>query len=132
MARIPSFTVLFDGGCPLCRRTVRALRGIDWLSRLQFVDGTDAAARERIAPGLTEAELLVEMYVVDARGRRYAGYEGYLQLALAMPLLWPFALVGRVPGIRQIGTAVYRVVAASRIRRGRCTDELCAPVVSRR
>ena len=132
MARIPSFTVLFDGGCPLCRRTVRALRTIDWLSRLQFVDGTDAAARERIAPGLSEAELLVEMYVVDERGRRHAGYDGYLQLALAVPLLWPFAVAGRVPGIRQLGAAIYRVIAANRIRRGRCTDELCEPAVSRR
>lgn len=132
MSLIPSFTVLFDGGCPLCRRTVRALRRIDWLGRLQFVDGTDAGARARIAPGLTEAEVLVEMYVVDARGRRHAGYDGYLQLALGVPLLWPMALLGRLPVIRQAGGAVYRLVAANRVRRGRCTDEVCAPVVPTR
>ena len=130
MALVPSFVVLFDGGCPLCRRTVRILRALDWLHRLRFVDGTDAAARERVAPGLSETAFLVEMYVVDARGRRFPGYEGYLQLALSVPLLWPFALVGRLPGIRQIGAAIYRLVAANRIRRGRCTDELCAPTVS--
>src|SRR5215207_9691314 len=118
MALVPSFTVLFDGGCPLCRRTVRMLRAIDWLRRLQFVDGTDAAARERVAPGLSEAAFLVEMYVVDSRGGRHPGYDGYLQLALGVPVLWPFAAVGRLPGIRQIGAATYRVVAAKRIRRG--------------
>jgi predicted DCC family thiol-disulfide oxidoreductase YuxK len=130
MFQIPRFTVLFDGGCPLCRRTVKALRTIDWLGRLQFVDGTNAAARARIAPGLTEAEILVEMFVIDARGQRHGGYAGYLQLARAVPLLWPFALLGPLPGIRFAGDRLYRFVAANRIRRGRCTDEVCAPAAS--
>jgi predicted DCC family thiol-disulfide oxidoreductase YuxK len=102
-------------------------RTIDWRGRLQFVDGTDAAARQAVAPGLSEAAVLVEMYVVDD-GLRYAGYEGYLRLARVIPLLWPFRLVGGLPGIRTIGHAVYRVIAANRARRGRCTDDLCAPV----
>jgi len=127
MSHIPRFTVLFDGGCPLCRRTVKALRAIDWSGRLQFVDGTKAAERTRIAPGLTEAEILVEMFVVDSRGRRHGGYDGYLQLARAVPLLWPFALLGPLPGLRHLGDRLYRIVAANRVRRGRCTDDLCAP-----
>jgi len=130
MFHIPRFTVLFDGGCPLCRRTVRALRAIDWFGRLHFVDGTDAVARARIAPGLTEAEILVEMFVVDSRGQRHGGYDGYLRLARAVPLLWPFALLGPAPGLRVAGDRLYRLVAANRIRRGRCTDEVCAPAIS--
>src|SRR5688500_16074709 len=73
---MPRYTVLFDGGCPMCRRTVRVLRRLDWLRRLTFVDATDAAARERLAPGLTEAEVLVEMYVVAESGARAAGFDG--------------------------------------------------------
>jgi predicted DCC family thiol-disulfide oxidoreductase YuxK len=130
MLRVPTCTVLFDGGCPLCRRTVRGLRSIDWLGGLRFVDGTNAADRERLAPGLTETELLVEMFVVDPRGRRHPGYDGCLHLALAVPLLWPLALLGRLPGIRQVGERIYRRIAANRIRRGCCTDETCGvPVV---
>jgi|SRR5687767_9631064 predicted DCC family thiol-disulfide oxidoreductase YuxK len=121
-------TVLFDGGCPLCRRTVRVLRRIDWLDRLRFVDATDAPSRERVAPGLSEAAVMVEMYVVDHHGRRYGGYEGYLQLARVVPLMWPLGVIGRLPGIRQIGHATYQVIAANRVRRGRCTDDVCAPV----
>ena len=123
--------VLFDGGCPLCRRTVRQLRSIDWRHRLQFVDGTNAANRERFAPGLAEAALLVEMYVIDSEGTRYAGYEGYLQMARLVPLMWPFWIVGRLPGIRALGHAVYRAIAANRVRRGRCTDEVCEPATFR-
>jgi predicted DCC family thiol-disulfide oxidoreductase YuxK len=130
-ARRHVLLVLFDGGCPLCRRTVRQLRAIDWLGKLHFVDGTDAEARERLAPGLTEAALLVQMYVLD-RGERYAGFEGFLKIGTVVPLLWPFAIVGRLPGIRAIGHVVYRTIAASRVRRGRCTDDLCEPVVGDR
>jgi predicted DCC family thiol-disulfide oxidoreductase YuxK len=130
--RRPSLVVLFDGGCPLCRRSVRLLRAIDWLHRLQFVDGTDAEARQRFAPGLTEAALLVEMYVVNERGQRYAGYEGYLQLARVVPLMWPMHLIGGLPGIRTLGHLLYRTIAAKRIRRGRCTNDLCAPLPSPR
>ena len=127
MAFFPRLTVLFDGGCPMCRRTVRVLRALDWLGRLGFVDATNAADRERHAPGLTESEVMVEMYVVGPGDRRDAGYDGYLQIARVVPLMWPIALVGPLPGIRQLGHVIYRWIAANRIRRGRCTDEVCAP-----
>jgi len=125
--RPATLIVLFDGGCPLCRRTVRLLRRLDWLDRLRFVDATDMHARERVAPGLTEAAIMVEMYVVDERRRRHGGYEGYLQIARVVPLMWPFGALGRLPAIRSLGHAVYRFIAANRVRRGRCTDDLCAP-----
>ena len=125
MFRLAHLVVLFDGGCPLCRRSVRILRTIDWLDRLQLVDGTDATNRERIAPGLTEAAVLVEMYVVDEKGSRFGGFEGYLQIARVVPLMWPLGVLGRLPGLRHAGRAAYRVIAANRIRRGRCTDDLC-------
>ena len=123
MIRLP---VLFDGGCPLCRRTVRTIRTLDWNDRLQFVDATNAEARAFFAPSLTEAEVMVEMFVIDERQRLHGGFEGYLQIARVVPLMWPF-LLGRLPGLRQLGHAVYRVIAANRVRRGRCTDEMCAP-----
>ena len=124
---MPHLTVLFDGGCPMCRRTVRVLRRLDWLGRLAYADVTEPGVLERHAPGLSEAEALVEMYVVDGRGRRTAGFEGYLRIALVVPVLWPLALLGRLPGLRQIGHAVYGVIAANRVRRGRCTDDVCTP-----
>jgi predicted DCC family thiol-disulfide oxidoreductase YuxK len=118
--------VLFDGGCPLCRRTARIVRALDWNGRLQFVDATNDEARAFFAPSLTEAQVLVEMYVVDERGRLHGGFEGWLQIARVVPVMWVAGLIGRVPGIRQLGHALYKVIAANRVRRGRCTDEVCA------
>ena len=120
-------TVLFDGGCPLCRRTVRTLRRLDWLHRLRFADATDAALRERIAPGLSEAAVMREMYAVDPRGGRHPGYDGLLEVARVVPLMWPLRLVGVLPGLRQLGWRVYRLIAANRRRDGRCGDDMCGP-----
>ncbi len=118
--------VLIDGGCPLCRRTARLLHTLDWLDRLAFADGVDGTARERWAPGVDEAAMMQEMYVVDETGTRHAGYDGYLQLAAVVPVLWPFGVAGRLPGIRMAGRAAYRFIAARRVRRGRCADDGCA------
>jgi predicted DCC family thiol-disulfide oxidoreductase YuxK len=122
-----ALVVLFDGGCPVCRRTVRTLRRLDWLGRLRFADATVAAHRESVAPGLSELEVMQQMYVVDRDGNRYGGYDAQVRIAREVPLLWPFFVVGGLPGIRQIGTAIYRHVAANRQRRGVCSDDLCSP-----
>ena len=90
MSRLP---VLFDGGCPMCRRTVRIIRALDWNDRLQFVDATNAEARAFFAPSLSEAEVMIEMYVIDERQRLHGGFEGYLQMARVVPLMWPFGVI---------------------------------------
>jgi len=124
--------VLFDGGCPMCRGTVRVLRRLDWLQRLAYADVTQPGVLARHAPGLSDADALLEMYVVDQQGRRFAGFEGYLRIALVVPVMWPLALLGRVRGFRQLGHKVYRMVAANRARHGRCTDDVCAPATPSR
>jgi len=124
---VPHLIVLFDGGCPVCRRTVRTLHRIDWLHRLQFADATDAQRRQRFAPGLTEAHVFVQMYVVDPTGRQFGGYDAVLRIARVIPLMWPFLVIGSLPGIRQLGHRLYRTIAANRVRNGRCTDEFCVP-----
>ena len=121
----PRLIVLIDGGCPMCRRLARRLSRIDWLDRLSFEDGSDAAVRERFAPGLDEVTALTAMHVVAPDGSRRAGFDGFLRIAAVVPLLWVPGLLGALPGIRGAGRAVYRMVAANRTR-GRCTDAVCA------
>src|SRR5690348_12398847 len=96
---VSRLVVLIDGACPMCRRTARILHSLDWLDRLTFVDGTDPAIRSQWAPGLSEAAVLQEMFVVQPSGARDGGYEGYLQIATVVPLLWPFRVIGPLPGI---------------------------------
>ena len=110
----------------MCRRTARRLHRVDWRHRLTFADGTDPARRERLASGLTEEQIMREMWVIEPAGR-YGGFDAVLRISRVVPLLWPFWIVASLPGIRQIGHAVYRRIAANRVRRGKCTDEFCVP-----
>lgn len=119
--------MLFDGGCPICRRTVRQLRRLDWLQQLQFADATNEQVRARVAPSLTLDDAMRQMNVVDGRGAMAGGYEAQLKIARRVPLLVPFGLLGALPGIRQLGSAVYRYIAANRRRYGQCSDDLCSP-----
>jgi predicted DCC family thiol-disulfide oxidoreductase YuxK len=123
----PHLVVLIDGECPMCRRLARRLARIDWLRRLSFEDGSNAAVRERFAPGLDEAAALTAMHVVAPDGSRRSGFDGFLRVASVVPLLWLPGAIGALPGIRSIGRAIYRVVAANRTR-GRCTDVACTPL----
>ena len=125
--RLPRFTVLIDGDCPLCRRTARVLHSLDWFDRIAFADAADDRERARLAPGLSRDAALAEMHVLDAHGARSAGYDGYLSLARSLPLLWIPRLVGTIPPAREIGRHLYARVAATRPRVGRCTDAVCEP-----
>jgi predicted DCC family thiol-disulfide oxidoreductase YuxK len=65
-----------------------------------------------------------EMWVVEP-DRRQGGFAAVLRISGAVPVLWPFFVIASLPGIRQIGQAIYRRIAANRVRRGKCTDEFC-------
>jgi len=123
--------VLFDGGCPICRRTIRTLQRLDWLEQLQFADATDDEIRRRVAPALTLDEAMRQMNVVDGSGRLSGGFDAQLRIARRVPALWLLGVLGALPGVRQIGSAVYRYIAAHRKRQGVCSDDLCSPAFRR-
>jgi predicted DCC family thiol-disulfide oxidoreductase YuxK len=113
---------LYDGLCPLCRRTVRLLTRVDLFSRLEFVDfrRTDLNGYNRSRGlNLASENLEEEMYVVS-RGRAYRGFNGYRIIALALPVFWPLAPWLFVPGISSLGAVVYSFVARNRLKFLRC------------
>lgn len=116
--------VLFDGHCPLCRKTVRVLRALDILGRLQPVDfrRLDLAAYNREhGLALTPDQLESEMYVVT-RAISYRGFYGYRIMALAFPATWPLAPFLFVPGLSHAGDRFYRAIARNRLRPLGCSD----------
>jgi hypothetical protein len=64
------------------------------------------------------------MHVVRSDGRVTAGFDAVLTLAGWLPLLWPLAVFGRLPGVLQAGRRVYMLIANSR-RREPCSDDVC-------
>ena len=119
--RLPvrSFTVLFDGSCGICRKTVAVISALDVMERVEIRDarGEWPALANRF-PTLKQAECLASMHVVRSDGRVYAGFDGYRALAWAIPAWWPPLPVLYVPGVPLIGRAAYGRVAAGRHEAG--------------
>jgi predicted DCC family thiol-disulfide oxidoreductase YuxK len=125
--RAGPITLLYDGMCPFCGRTVRILRSMDLFRRIKFEDfrSVDLAVfNHRHAAGVTRAALENEMFVC-ARGKGYSGFEAYRVLALALPPLWPVAPLLFVPGAATLGTVVYGYIARNRRALVKC-DVACS------
>lgn len=114
--------VLFDGSCGLCRRSVTALRMLDWLHRIELANLHDASERKHWAPDTPLHALERAMHVRLPNGTFATGFHGFRALAVHLPALWILLPVLHLPGIGTPGEWVYRNIAARRLR---CSDGVC-------
>lgn len=109
-----TLTLIFDGSCDFCTRTVRWVQALDWQRRITALPFQSAAARQ--AAGLTLAQCESAAWAITPDGRRYPGAAAVnqaLAVATGLPLpLWLYA----VPGIHQLQDAVYAWVVRHRHR----------------
>jgi predicted DCC family thiol-disulfide oxidoreductase YuxK len=105
-------SVLYDGSCGVCRRTIAMLRMFDVFGRIAFVNAADTADDGRHL-GVERTQLMVHMHAV--RGQRvWRGFEAYRAMAARIPILWPIWPLLWVWPANVLGRRVYRHVADSR------------------
>lgn len=108
------FVVLYDGGCPICRRSV------DWLMRRRGSDRLRPMALQTPglleALGVDEAAAMREIHVVAADGRVRRGADGVLVALAALPGWRWLGALALVPGALPAARFVYAQVAARRSR----------------
>jgi predicted DCC family thiol-disulfide oxidoreductase YuxK len=117
--------VLYDGMCPLCQKSVRVLKKLDWLRRLTYVDVRNPA---QLPPGFSvpPQRLLEEMHLLTPDGRRiYHGFKAFRWMAWRLPLLWILAPFLYLPGMDSIGQRLYLLVARNRFRLVPCHGGVC-------
>src|SRR3954452_19819961 len=91
--------VLYDGDCPLCRRSVAILKRNDWFGKLAYQNARDEAGWPPSAVPLSKERLLEEMHVVTPdRQHAYAGFAAFRWMAWRLPLAWPLAPLMYLPG----------------------------------
>ena len=118
--------VLFDGNCPLCRRSVAVLRRLDWLGVLAYHSARDADHLPPSGAPLNPDRLLEEMHVLTPDRRcAYAGFQAFRWMAWRLPLLWPVAPLLYLPGVPWLGNRIYRWVARNRLNLIPCKDGVC-------
>jgi len=114
MPGLKKYEVYMDGGCPFCQWARARVEPFDTDNRLRFVDYNDPAVAAQ-AP-YTHEELEKEMHVRAPDGVWHAGFQAWVVVLRAMPLLsWLGALLG-TRMFRRAGPKLYRWVARNRQR----------------
>jgi predicted DCC family thiol-disulfide oxidoreductase YuxK len=112
--------VFFDGECVLCRQTVRRFSSVLGRRGFEFRPLQSPGAAEHL--GLDESDLLREMRLLLADGRRLGGADAVVEIARRIWWAWPLWLISRVPGMKPMLRAGYRVIATNR----HCIGGVCA------
>jgi predicted DCC family thiol-disulfide oxidoreductase YuxK len=118
------WVLLYDSYCPLCRRTVGLLAGMDLFKRVNYQSfrTTDFDAFNALHRVNTNKKWADEEMLLVRDGKVYGGFDAYRQMSTMMPLLWALAPFMWLPGVSHIGRAIYKWVAARRLSWFTCTD----------
>ena len=118
--------VLFDGACPLCRRSVSILKKLDWLAALHYQDARDLKNLPAAEVELNAKKMLEEMHLLTPdRKHAPAGFKAFRWIAWRLPLLMPLAPFLYIPGVPWLGNRVYLWIAKNRFRLVPCKDGVC-------
>ena len=116
--------VFFDGECPLCRREIDVLAGLDHKQRIRFTDITRPEFDAQRF-GLNQADFMDHIRGRLPDGTLIEGVEVFRRLYSAIGL-GPLVRLTRVPGISHLLDLGYRWFAKHRLRlTGRCVDSAC-------
>lgn len=106
----PALTVLYDGGCPLCRREIDLYRDLQPLQTRASICYADLSNAELTLPaGTTRDQLMARFHVQRRDGELLSGALAFLALWSALPGWRWLALAGRLPGIAWLMERIYRL-----------------------
>jgi predicted DCC family thiol-disulfide oxidoreductase YuxK len=120
----PALKVLYDGACPRCRASMALITAADPDHVLEPIDLT-AVEVNKVHASLTPEDCMRSMHAVSDSGRITAGFDAVRTVASRLPLFWPLALIGYLPGVAWVGRRLYNWIAAIRPRDVACTDQVC-------
>jgi predicted DCC family thiol-disulfide oxidoreductase YuxK len=123
--------IFTDGACPFCLWVRARIEPFDTDSRLHFLDYNDAAVAAQ-SP-FSREELELEMHVRAPDGAWTAGFEGWVTVLRALPLLRWLGWLLSTALFRRAGPRLYRWIARNRYRfpgaPPPCRADSCAPRV---
>lgn len=121
-----SLLVFYDGYCPLCRGSKKAIENVDWLHKIEFLSFREDGVMSQY--DLHDKKLEERIYSIRLRDRKgYEGIETILQMAMRVPLYWvfvPFLYLAIKVGL---GQPAYDFIAKRRniVPVGQCDENGC-------
>jgi predicted DCC family thiol-disulfide oxidoreductase YuxK len=120
-----AWTLVYDGYCPLCIRTMTQLDALDGARVLRYVDfEREPGIANELLPGVSREDMREEMAVVTPSGAVLRGFFAFREISKRLPVMWVLVPVMFAPGASLAGTRVYAWVAANRARR-LCEGDAC-------
>lgn len=120
-----SRTVIFDGECGFCQRSIRIGRTLDWLGRIDWRARLDPDVQAEF-PQLSGEETQNRMVSIRPDGRCYGGFYAVRDILRHFPLTCLPALLLYLPGVSLLGVPLYRWIAKNRRRFGGKDNDRCA------
>jgi predicted DCC family thiol-disulfide oxidoreductase YuxK len=120
--------LVYDGHCQFCVDSVRKIKTMDLLDRIQCVDPRGDTGLSSLHLSLTKELALSRIYLVDVFGRLTGGFFAFRRLCFICPMLFPLIPLVYFPGMGVVGSAVYSIIAKNRyfLRRGNvCRSNAC-------
>ncbi len=108
-----TYNVIFDGDCGFCQSSVNFIKRLDWLNKFQFIPFQDKKQFQNYKQ-LTEEMCKKEMFLVKPKGNHYGGYDAFRIIFVFIPVTFVVSWIFFLPGITQIGRAVYKLIAKNR------------------
>lgn len=116
-------TVVFDGECGFCQRSIRLGKMFDWLHRIDWRARLEPGLKEEY-PRLSDEDTQNRMISIRADGKTYGGFYAVRDIMLQFPLTFLPALLLYIPGMSLIGVPVYKWIAKNRHRFGSHSCEI--------
>ncbi len=119
-------TLLFDGGCPLCRREVKFLRSRDINKSISFIDIDSSSYDPKSNKGITYREAMGRIHAIDSSGEILKDIEVFREAYKLIGLGWIYAPT-TWPCLKRLSNWLYQNWAYWRlsITRRKPLDELC-------
>lgn len=119
--------VFFDGQCPLCIRSITALRYFDWFDRLAFAELETRCSRLAESHAEISREACRrEIHLLLPDGSVRKGFFAFREILWRLPPLWHLLIAFYLPLASTIGPRLYRLVASTRSRFQRCSSQTCS------
>ena len=106
-----NLTVWYDGSCPLCIREISFMRSLDKKGAIAFLDLT---LPETTCP--LERTFMLENFHAREGKQLLHGAAAFAAMWRAIPMLRPFGLIARLPGILPLLDSAYRLFLRFRPR----------------
>ena len=121
--KTPSLVFYYDTECPLCVYTKITIKHFDVFNKVDF---KSVQQNFNIIEfnGITEDELLNNVYSIDKYGVVSSGINTYKKISLLLPIFYPFAMFFYLPVFSLIAKKTYNYIALNRSVE-RCTEETC-------